>query len=79
MMTEKKDLGSTDGIDYRTKVGSDAWRSRLTPEAQKLSAWRRLHALLPHEKVKELVNLEMSGKTLAKVAERIEAEQKGKQ
>jgi len=76
-MTEKRDLGSTDEIDYRTKVGSDAWRSRLTPDAQKLSAWRRLHALLPHAKVKAIANLEMSGKALAKVAERIEAKQKG--
>jgi hypothetical protein len=73
---DKKDLGSTSDIDYRTRVGSDKWNENNTAKAKKLSAWRRLHALLPHDQVKEVANLEMSGRKLAQVAERVEAEQK---
>jgi len=71
-----KDLGKTSDIDYRTRVGSDKWNENNTAKAKKLSAWRRLHALLPHDQVKEVANLGMSGRKLAEVVEQVESEQK---
>lgn len=45
-------------IDYRTRVGTQAWKRRNGPGARKLSAWRRLHALggpvRPHSTVQAL-------------------------
>lgn len=44
-------MASTDDIDYRTKVGSKSWETRHDEETKQLSAWRRLHDLLPHEDI----------------------------
>lgn len=39
-------------IDYRTKVGTDAWTARHPRwQTRKLSAWRRLHDQHDHEAV----------------------------
>ncbi|MHC4296519.1 MAG: hypothetical protein ACYS7Y_04400 [Planctomycetota bacterium] len=68
-------LGSTEKIDYRTRVGTDAWKKRNSPQARKLSAWRRLHALLPHDEVKKIANLDMTWQQLAKIVAKVEADE----
>ncbi|MHC4121736.1 MAG: hypothetical protein ACYSWO_30055 [Planctomycetota bacterium] len=61
------------GIDYRTKVGTEAWNNRHTEQQKKLSAWRRLHALLSHEEVKKVANYEMTSTELASIVKEVEA------
>ena len=46
--------GSLCEIDYRTKVGSDAWYARHVPRLRRLSAWRRMHMLSQHDGVRDL-------------------------
>ena len=65
-------MASTDDIDKRTKVGSEAWKKNHDRETQQLSAWRRLHALLPHEDVKQLAKPTDSPEKLAALAKEIE-------
>lgn len=67
-------LGSIEKIDYRTRVGSEAWMARNDAKAKKLSAWRRLHALLPHDEVKDVANLDMTWQQLAKIVRIVEKE-----
>ena len=47
-------MANVDDIDKRTKVGTAAWLNNHDEDTQRLSAWRRLHALLPHAEVKRL-------------------------
>lgn len=47
-------MASLDDIDKRTRVGTPAWEKKHDDETKHLSAWRRLHALLPHEEIKRL-------------------------
>jgi len=47
-------MASLDDIDKRTKVGTAAWLNNHDEDTQRLSAWRRLHALLPHSEIKRL-------------------------
>ena len=41
-----------DEIDYRTSVGSPAWWSRHHLGARRLSAWRRMHMLGNHARIR---------------------------
>lgn len=59
-------------IDYRCKVGTIAWHKRHNEETKRLSAWRRLHALLPHAEVKKVANADMSSAEMLTVIEKIE-------
>lgn len=61
------------GIDYRTKVGSDAWNARHTEAQKKQSAWRRLHALMPHEEVKKVASYDMPVAELVAAVKKAEA------
>ena len=63
-------------IDYRTKVGSEAWKNNHTKSTQQLSAWRRLHALLPHEDVVKLAQPGDSPAKMAAIAAEVERIQK---
>jgi hypothetical protein len=47
-------MASLDDIDKRTKIGTPAWLNNHDEDTQRLSAWRRLHALLPHDEIKRL-------------------------
>ena len=47
-------MSKLNDIDKRTKVGSAPWLRNHDEDTQRLSAWRRLHALLPHSEVKRL-------------------------
>lgn len=47
-------MAKINNIDKRTKVGTDAWLKNHDEDTQRLSAWRRLHALLPHSEIKRL-------------------------
>jgi len=42
--TAKRRWGSLDEIDYRIKVGSQAWKA-LPRRIRQLTAWRRMHML----------------------------------
>ena len=54
--------GSLDEIDYRCRVGSEAWKKRHPRRIQHLSAYRRLHDLADHEQVRELADAPVSKK-----------------
>jgi len=41
-------------IDYRTKVGTPAWKGAHTHKQAKLSAWRRLHMFGGHATVRAI-------------------------
>ena len=71
-------MANTDDIDYRTKVGSKAWDKNHDEHTKRLSAWRRLHALLPHDEVKRIAQPNQSSAVLAETVKRVEAEQKKK-
>lgn len=73
---DKPTIASLDEIDYRTRVGSKAWEARNTPNAQRLSAWRRLHALLPHNEVVKLASPNDDPEKLAKLVQELEAKKK---
>ncbi len=50
-MSDEPKIARLDEIDKRTHVGTEAWHNNNAANAQRLSAWRRLHALRPHEEV----------------------------
>ncbi len=60
-------MASIDDIDRRTKVGTKAWDKNHDERTKQLSAWRRLHALLPHEEVKKLAQPTNSSARLAEI------------
>lgn len=68
-------MANLDNIDKRTKVGSEAWKKH-NKETQQLSAWRRLHALLPHEDVTQLAKPTDPPEKLAALATEIERQLK---
>jgi hypothetical protein len=47
-------MANLDDIDKRTKVGTPSWLNKHDEDTQCLSAWRRLHTLLPHSEIKRL-------------------------
>jgi hypothetical protein len=47
-------MANVDDIDNRTTVGSAAWLNKHDEDTQRLSAWRRLHAILPHDEIMRL-------------------------
>jgi hypothetical protein len=55
-MSKERKWGHLDEIDYRTKVGSKAWKERHPENIQKLSAFRFLHEIAPHEEVRDLAD-----------------------
>ena len=63
-------------IDYRTRVGSEAWKKKHDRETQQLSAWRRLHALLPHEDVVQLAKSTDHPDKLAAIVKEVERQLK---
>lgn len=65
-------MANTDDIDYRMKVGSESWKKKHDEETQQLSAWRRLHALLPHEDVIKMAKPTDNPAKLAAMAKEIE-------
>lgn len=69
-------MANLDDIDKRTKVGSAAWENKHDTETQQLSAWRRLHALLPHEDVTQLAKPTDHPEKLAALATEIEKQMK---
>lgn len=60
-----------DDIDYRTKVGSDAWKARHNEDERRLSAWRRLHKLLDHEEVIKVARYDMTSDEMLAVISKI--------
>lgn len=71
-------MTSLNDIDKRTNVGTPAWEKRNDEDAQRLSAWRRLHALLPHSEIKRLgLKYEDKPSDLAAAVQKVE-EIKGK-
>ncbi|MHA2265911.1 MAG: hypothetical protein ACXAEN_26255 [Candidatus Thorarchaeota archaeon] len=69
-------MAKLNDIDKRTKVGSKAWTKKHDKETQQLSAWRRLHALLPHEDVVQLASPTDHPAKLAAIAMEVERLQK---
>jgi len=69
-------MTNTGDIDKRTKVGSEAWKKAHNKETQQLSAWRRLHMLLPHEDVKKLAKPTDPPAKLAALAVEVERQLK---
>lgn len=69
-------MASIDDFDRRTKVGTQAWDKNHDEATKRLSAWRRLHALLPHEEVVKLAQPTNSSARLAEVVKEVEAKQK---
>lgn len=69
-------MANTNDIDRRTKVGSEAWKNNHDRETQQLSAWRRLHMLLPHEDVTQLAKPTDPPEKLAALAKEIERQLK---
>ncbi len=65
-------MANLDDINKQTKVGSEEWRKSHNEETQQLSAWRRLHALLPHEDVTQLAKPTDHPEKLAALATEIE-------
>lgn len=59
---EKRKWGRVGDIDYRTKVGSDAWFDAHPENIQHLSAHRRLHMLADHEEVRHLTDASVEDK-----------------
>lgn len=55
-MAKEPKWGHLDEIDYRTKVGSKAWKERHTENIQKLSAYRYLHEIAEHGEVRDLAD-----------------------
>ena len=49
---QQRVLGCNYEIDYRTKVGTDAWNGAHPPRIKKLSALRRSHMIREHHIVK---------------------------
>jgi hypothetical protein len=43
-------------IDYRTKVGTEAWKKYHAYRLRHLSAYRRLHELVGHRVARKFVN-----------------------
>lgn len=71
-------MASLDDIDKRTKIGTPAWLNNHDEDTQRLSAWRRLHALLPHDEIKRLgLKYDDSPADLVAAAKKIEEIQKG--
>lgn len=50
-MARKVRWGHVHEIDYRTRVGSVAWKARHSRRLQHLSAWRFLHVQRAHKGV----------------------------
>ena len=69
-------MASTGDINKEARVGSEAWRKSHDAETQQLSAWRRLHALLPHEDVRQLAKPTDHPEKLAALATEIERQMK---
>ena len=72
-------LGCVPEIDYRTNVGTQAWKRNHVPRIRKLSALRRAHQLGPHAQVKAEMTamgfqraVDMRPKQLVKLVERME-------
>jgi hypothetical protein len=55
-MAKEPKWGHLDDIDYRTRVGSDAWKKRHPENIQKLSAFRYLHEIAEHPEVRDLAD-----------------------
>lgn len=72
-------MANLDDIDKRTKVGSAAWKKKHDKETQQLSAWRRLHALLPHGDVTKLAKPTDPPEKLAALTTEIEKQMKAHQ
>ncbi len=68
-------MAKVENIDHRTHVGSDAWKERHDTETKRLSAWRRLHALLPHDEVVKVAKPTDTPTELTAVVKAIEAQQ----
>ena len=64
-MAKENKWGSIDDIDYRTKVGSDAWHARHSEPIQHLSAFRRLNEVAPHSEVRHLADSSVEEKLQA--------------
>ena len=65
-------------IDKRTKVGTSSWLKNHDEDTQRLSAWRRLHALLPHAEIKRLgLKYDDKPEELVAAVKKIEEIQKG--
>ena len=71
-------MAKTENIDHRTHVGSDAWKERHDTETQRLSAWRRLHALIPHDEVVKVAKPTDTPTQLVETIRRVEAAQEKK-
>ncbi len=69
-------MAKVNDIDMRTKVGTKAWDKNHDEETKRLSAWRRLHALLPHEEVVKRAQPNQSSAVLAEAVRKIEEGQK---
>ena len=61
-------------IDKRTRVGTEAWKKRHDEPTQQLSAYRRLHMLMPHDEVKKIAKPDDPPEKLAALVK--EAEKK---
>lgn len=74
----RDNMASLDDIDKRTKIGTPAWLNNHDEDTQRLSAWRRLHILLPHDEIKRLgLKYNDSPSDLVAAAKKIEEIQKG--
>ena len=69
-------MATLDDIDRRTKVGTKAWDKNHDEKTKRLSAWRRLHALLPHDEVKKRAQPNQSSAVLAEIVKKVEQEQR---
>ena len=67
-------MASTDDIDKRTRVGTEPWKKRHDESTQQLSAYRRLHMLLPHDEVEKIAKPDDPPEKLARLVK--EAEKK---
>jgi hypothetical protein len=52
-------------IDYRTKVGSEAWKARHSNNIQHLSAYRRLEEVAGHDIARQYVDSPVNEKLKA--------------
>jgi hypothetical protein len=71
-------MNKINNVDYRTRVGTDTWNKRHDEDVKKNLAWRRLHALLPHDEVMKRANQGDDSARLVEVVKEVEKEQKKK-
>lgn len=65
-------MAKVNNIDKRTKVGTQAWYKNHDEETARLSIWRRLHMLLPHELLTQLAKPDDPIEDLIALAKRLE-------